>query len=156
MLGTALPAAQADTTVLTFARLWDGAQMISPATVVVRGDRIVGVTNGPASGVPVDASRIDLSSYTAIPGLIDLHTHMTYYWDGTPGTRPLGQRRNPAVTVFLAQENALRTLETGVTTVRDLGASNDTDGPGYLGPARPGRRSQCDARDDGRTAREAG
>jgi imidazolonepropionase-like amidohydrolase len=59
--------------------------------------------------------------------LIDLHTHITYYWDGKPGTRPLGQRRRPAVTVFLAQENARRTLETGVTTIRDLGAAGDTD-----------------------------
>jgi imidazolonepropionase-like amidohydrolase len=59
--------------------------------------------------------------------LIDLHTHITYYWDRQPGTRPLGQRRRPAVTVFLAQDNARRTLETGVTTVRDLGASNETD-----------------------------
>ena len=31
------------------------------------------------------------------------------------------------MTVFLAQENARRTLETGVTTVRDLGAASDTD-----------------------------
>ena len=65
--------------------------------------------------------------YIALPGLIDLHTHITYYWDRKPGTRPLGQRRRPAVTVFLAQDNARRTLETGVTTVRDLGASSDTD-----------------------------
>jgi imidazolonepropionase-like amidohydrolase len=36
-------------------------------------------------------------------------------------------RRLPAVTVDLAQDNAKRTIETGVTTVRDLGAQNDTD-----------------------------
>ena len=59
--------------------------------------------------------------------MIDLHTHITYFWDGAPGTRPRGQRRLPAVTVFLAQENARRTLETGVTTVRDLNAGNDMD-----------------------------
>ena len=68
-----------------------------------------------------------MRSYTAIPGLIDLHTHVTYYWDRKPGTRPLGQRRRAAMTVFLAQDNALRTLETGVTTIRDLGAANETD-----------------------------
>ena len=68
-----------------------------------------------------------LRRYTGIPGLIDAHTHITYFWDRQPGTRPLGQRRRPAVTVFLAQDNARRTLETGVTTVRDLGASNETD-----------------------------
>ncbi|HEV2985575.1 MAG TPA: amidohydrolase family protein, partial [Vicinamibacterales bacterium] len=51
-----------------------------------------------------------------------------YFWDQTPGTRPLGQARRPAgVTVVLAAENARRTLETGVTTVRDLGASNEID-----------------------------
>src|SRR4030088_2135621 len=53
---------------------------------------------------------------------------MTYYWDQRPGTRPLAQApRLPAVTVFLAQENARKTLETGVTTVRDLGASEYND-----------------------------
>ena len=72
---------------------------------------------------------IDLTRYTGIPGLIDVHTHMTYYWDGAAGTRPWEQldERMPAVTVFLAQENARKTLETGVTTVRDLGASDYTD-----------------------------
>ena len=51
-----------------------------------------------------------------------------YYWDRAPGTRPRGQRRLPAVTVFLAQENARKTLETGVTTaLRDLNAGNDMD-----------------------------
>jgi imidazolonepropionase-like amidohydrolase len=59
--------------------------------------------------------------------VIDAHTHITYFWDRAPGTRPRGQRRLPAVTVFLAQDNARRTLETGVTTVRDLNASNDMD-----------------------------
>ena len=65
--------------------------------------------------------------YTGLPGLIDLHTHITYFWDGKPGTNPRGQRRLPAVTVYLAQGNAKRTLETGVTTVRDLNAGNDMD-----------------------------
>jgi imidazolonepropionase-like amidohydrolase len=53
---------------------------------------------------------------------------VTYFWDGTPGTRPLGQPRRPAgVTAMLAAENARRTLESGVTTVRDLGAANEVD-----------------------------
>jgi len=72
-------------------------------------------------------SAVDLTRCTALPGLIDLHTHVTYYWDRKSGARPLEQRRLAAVTVFLAQENARRTLDTGVTTIRDLGASNDKD-----------------------------
>jgi imidazolonepropionase-like amidohydrolase len=54
---------------------------------------------------------------------------MTYYWDQTLGTRPWAQQGtvSDAVTVFLAQENARKTLETGVTTVRDLGSSDYND-----------------------------
>jgi imidazolonepropionase-like amidohydrolase len=94
--------------------------------VVVDGNHITAVGIGD-SAVPAGAQVIDLRKYTGIPGLIDLHTHITYYWDRQPGTRPRGVRRLPAVTVYLAQDNARRTLETGVTTVRDLNAGGDMD-----------------------------
>ena len=113
-------------TAVRFGRLWDGERLLADAVVVIEGDSVVRVGHGDAA-VPAGVEVIDLRQYTGLPGLIDLHTHITYYWDGAPGTRPLGQRRRPAVTVFLAQENARRTLETGVTTVRDLGASSETD-----------------------------
>jgi imidazolonepropionase-like amidohydrolase len=111
-------------TVLAFGHLWDGTKMLDDVAVTVDGDKITLVEAGRTQVPP---AAIDLRRYTAIPGLIDLHTHITYYWDRKPGTRPLGQRRRPGVTVFLAQDNARRTLETGVTTVRDLGASGETD-----------------------------
>jgi imidazolonepropionase-like amidohydrolase len=117
--------ASAQTTVVRFGRLWDGTRVITDATVTIEGDRLVRVESGGA--VPAGVEAIDLRRFTGIPGLIDLHTHMTYFWDRKPGTRPLGQRRRPAVTVFLAQENARRTLESGVTTIRDLNASGDAD-----------------------------
>jgi imidazolonepropionase-like amidohydrolase len=109
-----------------FARLWDGTRTIEDAVVTVEASRIIRVDSGDR-GIPRGVRVIDLRPLVGIPGLIDLHTHMTYYWDRQPGTRPLGQRRRAAETVFLAQENARRTLESGVTTVRDLGASNETD-----------------------------
>jgi imidazolonepropionase-like amidohydrolase len=113
----------AETVAIRFGQLWDGSRVVKNAVVVVEGTRIAAVTDS----VPTGARVIDLRRFTGLPGLIDLHTHITYYWDRTPGTRPRGQRRLPAVTVFLAQDNARRTLETGVTTVRDLNASADTD-----------------------------
>lgn len=120
-----VPHAAAQTTAIRFARVWDGERVVDKAIVIVEGTRIVSVTSGGA--IPAGATVVDLSRYTGLPGLIDAHTHITYYWDRAPGTRPRGQRRLPAVTVFLAQENARRTLETGVTTVRDLNAGNDMD-----------------------------
>ena len=116
----------AQTKVIRSAKVWDGTRVLTEVVVVVEGDRITRIGKS-ADPLPPAAEVIDLRKYTLLPGLIDLHTHITYYWDRQPGTRPLGQRRRPAVTVFLAQDNARRTLETGVTTVRDLGAANDTD-----------------------------
>ena len=111
---------------MRFGQLWDGDRVIADAVVTVDGDRIRAVGSG-AAAIPPGAEVVDLRRFTGLPGLIDAHTHITYFWDRAPGTRPRGQRRLPAVTVFLAQENARRTLETGVTTVRDLNAGNDMD-----------------------------
>jgi imidazolonepropionase-like amidohydrolase len=119
-------AADAQTQAIRFGKLWDGTRSLADAVVVVDGDRITSVGTGNGA-VPKGAQVIDLRKYTGIPGLIDLHTHITYYWDRKPGTRPRGVQRLPAVTVYLAQENARRTLETGVTTIRDLNAGNDMD-----------------------------
>ncbi|HUU35696.1 MAG TPA: amidohydrolase family protein [Vicinamibacterales bacterium] len=126
VLGGIAVSAAAQTSAIRLGRLWDGTRVMTDAVVVVTGDRITAVGTGD-SAVPAGATVVDLRAYTALPGLIDVHTHITYFWDRAPGTRPRGQRRPPAVTVFLAQDNARKTLETGVTTVRDLNAGNDMD-----------------------------
>jgi imidazolonepropionase-like amidohydrolase len=100
---------------------------VKDGVIVVEGDRIKSVGSGNRA-VPAGAEVIDMRPLAAIPGLIDAHTHMTYVWDPASGTRPLNQpRREPAQTVALAEANARKTLETGVTTVRDLGAGGGTD-----------------------------
>ena len=112
-----------------FGKLWDAkGKLWTNAIVIVEGDRIRTVTND-ASAIPAGAETIDLSKYTGLPGLIDVHTHMTIYTDETPGEPMLKQLTNnpPAVEVFLARKGALRTLEAGVTTVRDLGADQYMD-----------------------------
>jgi imidazolonepropionase-like amidohydrolase len=100
---------------------------IKDGVVVIDGDRIVSVGAG-SGAIPAGAEIVDLRPLAAIPGLIDAHTHMTYVWDGAPGTTPLKQpRREPAQTIEAAAANARKTLDAGVTTVRDLGASGGTD-----------------------------
>jgi imidazolonepropionase-like amidohydrolase len=112
-----------------FGKLWDAkGKLWTNAIVIVEGDRIRRVTTE-ASAIPAGAEVIDLSNYTGLPGLIDVHAHMTMYTDETPGEPMLKQITNnaPAVEVFLARKGAMRTLEAGVTTVRDLGADQYMD-----------------------------
>jgi imidazolonepropionase-like amidohydrolase len=113
---------------LKFKAVVDGSgRVVQQGVVIVDGDKIARVI-GARDAIPANAQIVDLTRYTAIPGLIDLHTHMTYYWDSTSGTDPWRQpQRRPEETVRLARINAMHTLETGVTTIRDLGASNYTD-----------------------------
>ncbi len=123
LVAAALPAQQV--TALRFGAMVDASgRSIPDAVIVVQADTIVRVGTG-AGAIPAGARVIDLRRYTAIPGLIDVHTHMTYWRDKANLSAP-GPRSKDSV-VMAAAANALKTLETGVTTVRDLGASNYTD-----------------------------
>src|SRR6266567_1339986 len=112
-----------------FGKLWDAkGKLWANAIVIVEGDRIRNVTTD-GSAIPTGAQVTDLSKYTGLPGLIDVHTHMTIYTDETPGEPMLKQTTNvnPGYVVFVARKGAMRTLEAGVTTVRDLGADQYMD-----------------------------
>jgi imidazolonepropionase-like amidohydrolase len=99
-----------------FGRVWDGEKLLSNAVITIENGRIKSV--GPASG-----DAIDMTRYTALPGLIDVHTHMTYVFD----MNRISQSGRGAATVYLSQDNAKKTLAAGVTSVRNLGASEYAD-----------------------------
>ncbi|MSR36005.1 MAG: amidohydrolase family protein [Gemmatimonadetes bacterium] len=102
-----------------------GQPTITDAVVVVRGDKIVSVGSGAAT-IPAGAWIVDLRPLTAIPGMIDAHTHMTYWRDKVKS--PQGPSpRSPDTLLVLLADNARKTLETGVTTVRDLNAGGGID-----------------------------
>lgn len=98
------------------------AQPSGPATITVTDGRITAITPG-SPPAPDGARLVDLSGKTVMPGLIDLHVHLT----GDPG----GDYRNEAVEpdewgVVMGAKNARLTLRAGFTTVREAGSAQYT------------------------------
>src|SRR5438034_1100264 len=104
--------------VLRAARLIDGrgGAPIAPAAVMIRGDRIEAAGSGLA--IPPGARVIDLGGATLLPGLIDLHTHLTstgVHWEDEL------LKTTPAQAALHGAQNARITLMAGFTPCRDMG-----------------------------------
>jgi imidazolonepropionase-like amidohydrolase len=93
-------------------------------TIVVTGDRITAIA--PTASTPKQAgdTEIDLTKYTVMPGLIDVHTHLTNANNFDPYFE---LSMTPAKEAIIGVENAKVTLEAGFTTVRNVGANDYTD-----------------------------
>jgi imidazolonepropionase-like amidohydrolase len=112
-------------TALRFASYVDPSGTVTrDPVIIVQGDTIVRVGTGNAA-VPAGARVIDLRPLVAIPGMIDAHTHVTFWKDRANPSRPAPRGRDSLFK--LLGENLKSTLNTGVTTIRDLGASGGVD-----------------------------
>lgn len=114
--------------VLRAAHLFDGSsgRLQSPGVVVVQGRKIIAV--GADARVPAGARVIELGDATLVPGYIDAHTHIAgdYEENWAQGFYQ-GMLRFPVEQSFHAARNARMTLDAGVTTAREVGASDFID-----------------------------
>jgi imidazolonepropionase-like amidohydrolase len=96
----------------------------SGQTIIITGDRITAIA--PTASTPKQSGdvEIDLTKYTVMPGLIDVHTHLTMANNFDPYFE---LSMTPAKEAIIGVENAKVTLEAGFTTVRNVGASDFTD-----------------------------
>jgi imidazolonepropionase-like amidohydrolase len=111
---------------LKAARLFDGTsdRIVTNAVVLVQGTRITAI----GGAIPPGAEVLDLGDVTLLPGFIDAHTHLS--GESTENWY-LGYfqalMRHPAEQALLASTFARKTIDAGVTTVRDVGSSDYID-----------------------------
>jgi imidazolonepropionase-like amidohydrolase len=97
----------------------DAGRVLTNQLILIRDGKIESL--GEKLTIPAGATVIDLSKMTVLPGLIDCHTHLA---DGAheANADPISQLKRTASQVVLESvPNARVTLESGFTTVRDVG-----------------------------------
>lgn len=118
-------AAEAGTVAVTADRLLDvkAGRYVEHPLLIIADERIVSVGKA-GDAVPAGAERVDLPGVTLLPGLIDMHVHLT--------SSPLfgGYKRYQVTDSFwpvISTVHAKATLEAGFTTVRNVGAKDFDD-----------------------------
>ena len=123
-LATALlvtaPPPESDSYVIHAGRFINGqsTRVQTEVSVVVQKGRIASVTKGYLTPT-AEQQLIDLKQFTVMPGLMDMHTHLTFQHSA----KVYSERffLNPADYALRAATYTERTLMAGFTTVRDLG-----------------------------------
>ncbi len=104
----------------------NGDEVIENADVVVTNNRITQVTAGQAGNLPADATVIDVTGTTIVPGFVDTHAHMWNLW-GLHWSRPWTYLANLAYGVTTTRDP--QTATTDVLTYADRVDAGEIPGP---------------------------
>jgi imidazolonepropionase-like amidohydrolase len=98
--------------------------LLTDRVLLVRDQRVIRIESATRVEIPDDATVVDLTDYTVLPGLIDVHTHLTSS-GSVHGYQKLGLSV-PRIAIS-GVTGASKTLLAGFTTVRNIGAPAFTD-----------------------------
>ncbi|MDJ0840035.1 MAG: amidohydrolase family protein [Acidobacteriota bacterium] len=118
----AAPALWAQSTVIHAGHLIDGnsSEIAGKTTITIEDGKITAVESG-YKKAPDGATVIDLKDSWVMPGLMDMHTHLS--GQANPNSYNEGFRMNPEDYAFRSVRYAERTLMAGFTTVREVGGN---------------------------------
>ncbi len=97
-----------------------GRAPVTDAAILLEGNRIRAVGPAASLSVPADARRIDAQGGTILPGLIDSHVHLMF--EGINIPKMMGTPFS--LNFYTAIGNMRRTLDAGITSVRDAGGAD--------------------------------
>jgi imidazolonepropionase-like amidohydrolase len=119
-------AAQEAPIVIHTSRAIDGrGKTLSDVDITVLNGKITRV--GPKAAVPAGAREIDLRGRTVLPGLIDAHAHLTWYFNRQGRYHTNSDGDTPIQSILAAAANAYATLMAGFTTIQSPGSQEDKD-----------------------------
>ena len=95
---------------------------LGEATITVENGKIVRVDRG----APSSPATYELGNATLMPGLIDAHAHLNWYFNRQGRYHAAGDGDTPAQSLLAMLENGHATLLAGVTTIQSPGAAVDT------------------------------
>jgi imidazolonepropionase-like amidohydrolase len=110
------------TLVLRGGRVFDGTG--APAregSIVIERNHIAKILPPGSTDWPKEARIVDVAGKTVMPGLIDLHTHLTY----PESQADIGRAISPSDSALRAVEKLRYYLESGITSLRDVGSAGD-------------------------------
>jgi imidazolonepropionase-like amidohydrolase len=117
--------AQQEVVAIRAGALFDGTSesLRTGITILVQNGKIRAL--GEAIEIPAGARIVDLSEWTVLPGLMDMHTHITS--NPSDGFADSAFRMFPGEAALVGAQNARTTLLAGFTTVRNAGAGEFAD-----------------------------
>jgi imidazolonepropionase-like amidohydrolase len=105
--------------VIVGGRIFDGTgQPVRMGTIIIKDNKIAKILPPGKKDWPKDARVIDAKGKTVMPGLIDLHTHLSYTESGVP----VELASNESDATLRACERLRYFLESGITSIRDVGS----------------------------------
>ncbi|MDH7799225.1 MULTISPECIES: amidohydrolase family protein [unclassified Beijerinckia] len=103
----------------------DGRGNAYQGYVIVDGDKVAEIGRSDLPSFGGDVELRDLTSKSILPGLIDCHVHLRN--DGVADPRAQAAADSDAVATLRSARNARRTLDAGITTIRDCGSRGGID-----------------------------